>query len=250
MCCRVDEVISITYKKRLERTVAIMADVYKFKVKLRELPKIMWRDIEISSTATLSELAYAVLVAFEATASHLFNIRFKGVCYDISFKDEETERVLNEQCKNLFQEILEGIGVKLPEEINDIYMEPTMNPTKIKLSELKLVRGNVLNMEYDFGAEWLFSIKLTHITEMKKDTETHYPYVIDGQGKGIIEDICPFELAEIIREANETGNLPKIYDAFSDEEEGVEWDYNDFDLEHCNRFLKDKIHEMQSLYEE
>ena len=41
-----------------------MADVYKFKVKLREMEEYIWRDIEITSVSTVSKLGYAILAAF------------------------------------------------------------------------------------------------------------------------------------------------------------------------------------------
>lgn len=225
-----------------------MADVYQFKVKLKELPKVIWRDIEITSVSTVAKLAYAVLAAFEANATHLFGINFKGVRYEIPYEGDTPE--FNEQCKDFFKELCKGFLGKIPEEVlsEDFFApEPTADPTKTKLSDLKLSKGDVLHMEYDYGAGWEFSIKLTRITEMKRGTGTHYPYIIDGQGKGIIEDIFPFELAEMIQETNETGNLPKIYDAFSDD--GIEWDYSDFDLEYCNTFFKDIIRKIQSVYE-
>ena len=53
-------------------------------------------------------------------------------------------------------------------------------------------------MEYDYGAGWEFEIELLSITEMKRGAGTHYTYVADGKGKGIIEDTSPYELAEIV----------------------------------------------------
>lgn len=225
-----------------------MADVYQFKVKLKELPKVIWRDIEITSTSTVAKLAYAVLAAFEANATHLFGIDFKGVHYEIPYEEDTPE--FDKQCKEFFKELCKGLLGKIPEEVlsEDFFApEPTADPTKTKLSELKLSKGDILHMEYDFGAGWEFSIKLTRITEMKKGTGTHYPYIINGQGKGIIENMFPFKFAEMIKETNETGKIPKIYNAFSDN--GVEWDYNDFDLKYYNTFFKNKIREIQSRYE-
>ena len=48
-----------------------MADVYKFKEKLKELETIIWRDIEIMSVSSVAKLGYSILVAFESTAGHL-----------------------------------------------------------------------------------------------------------------------------------------------------------------------------------
>lgn len=55
-----------------------MADVYKFKVKLKSLEDIIWREIEITSVSSVAKLSYSVLAAFESTASHLFCIRFRN----------------------------------------------------------------------------------------------------------------------------------------------------------------------------
>ena len=53
-----------------------MADVYKFKVTIKEVPDKIWRDIEISSLSSVAKLGYTILATFEAAASHLFNIKF------------------------------------------------------------------------------------------------------------------------------------------------------------------------------
>ena len=102
-------------------------------------------------------------------------------------------------------------------------------------------------MEYDYGAGCEFEIELLSITEMKRGTGTHYPYVTDGQGKGIIEDTSPYKLAEKIEVTDKEGTLPKIMDMYSGEE--VSWDYKDFDLEYCNVFFKDNVWKIQNAYE-
>ena len=198
-----------------------MADIYKFKVRLKEMQNKIWRDIEISSVSSVAKLGYAVLAAFESTASHLFNIQFNGKRYEIVFDDDFGD---------------------------DFGFEPAIDPIKTKLSSLKLSVGDVIEMEYDYGAGWEFEIKLVSITEMKRGTGTHYPHVTDGQGKGIIEDTSPFELEDIIKKIDKTGQLPKVYDYEYDEQK--EWDYRNFDLEYCNTFLKDRIFKIQCAYEE
>lgn len=194
-----------------------MANVYKFKAAIKEVPDKIWRDIEISSLSSVAKLGYTILAAFEAAASHLFNIQFKGKRYEIVFED-------------------------------DFEFEPVIDPIKTKLSALKLAVGDVLEMEYDYGAGWEFTIKLVTITEMKKGSGNHYPYVTAGQGKGIIENIPPFELAGIIEETDKTGILPQVCDNFLDEE--IEWDYRDFDIKICNALLKGEIEQIQFAYEE
>ena len=43
-----------------------MADVYKFKVTIKEVPDKIWRDIEISSLSSVAKLGYTILATFEA----------------------------------------------------------------------------------------------------------------------------------------------------------------------------------------
>lgn len=194
-----------------------MVDVYKFKVRLSELESIMWRDIEITSVSSVAKLGYAVLAAFESTASHLFNIKFKGKRYEIIFEDDD---------------------------FND---EPAIDPTKTKLSALKLNVADKLLMEYDYGAGWEFEIELLSATEMKRGAGTHYPYVIGGKGKGIIEDTSPYELAEIVEKIDRGDTLPRIADLYSGKEN--EWDYREFNLEYCNVFFKDNVWRIRCAYE-
>lgn len=195
-----------------------MADVYKFKVRLFELENVIWREIEITSVSSVAKLGYAVLAAFESTASHLFNIRCSGKRYEIVFEDDDFDD------------------------------EPATDLIKTKLSALKLCVGNKLSMEYDYGAGWEFEIELLSIVEMKRGAGTHYPYVTDGKGKGIIEDTSPYELVEIVEKTDRDGALPKIMDMYSGKE--VPWDYRKIDLEYCNVFFKDNVWKIQSAYEE
>lgn len=194
-----------------------MADIYKFKVRLCELESIIWRDIEITSVSSVAKLGYAILAAFESTASHLFNIRFKGKRYEIVFEED------------------------------DFGDEPAIDPIKTKLSALKLDVGDILTMEYDYGAGWEFEIELISVTEMKRGLGTHYPYVADGRGKGIIEDTSPYELVEIVEKTDDDGTLSKIMDMYSGKE--TAWDYRDFNLEYCNVFFKDNVWKIQNAYE-
>lgn len=194
-----------------------MANVYKFKVKLKELETIIWRDIEITSVSSVAKLGYAILAAFESTASHLFNIRYNGKRYEIVFEEDDFDD------------------------------EPAIDPIKTKLFTLKLIEGDALTMKYDYGAGWEFSIELMSVTEMKRGAGKHYPYVTDGKGKGILEDTSPYELLEAIKHTDQTGEVPRAIEIFSGKEK--EWNYRDFDLEYCNMFFKDIVLKIQYAYE-
>ncbi len=191
-----------------------MAEVYKFKISLESLDKHIWRDIEITSVSSVAKLGYAVLAAFKATASHLFCVKFAGVNYEFMFDGVEKEAV---------------------------------NPAEVKLSSLKLKTGDILTMEYDYGAGWRFNIELMSVAELKAGEGTHYPYVADGKGRGIIEDTSSDILAEYIEQIDIARVLPTYYD--SEQNREVEWDYRKFDLKTCNMLYKAEIEKVQEAYE-
>lgn len=200
-----------------------MADVYKFRVKLQELEKYLWRDIEVSSLSTMAKLGYAILAAFQAQGGHLF-----GITYDC------------------FRYEFDHVGDVL-DSLDDV-VEDVIPPNIAKIYSLKLEVGDKMEMEYDYGAGWTFDIKLISITPMVKGTGTHYPYITDGAGWGIIEDTCPSELLDYIKQIDETGVLPK-FEPHSMPFCTAEWDYRRFDIETLNALLKGEVQQLQDAYE-
>lgn len=195
-----------------------MADVYKFRVDVKGLENVIWREIEVSSLSSVAKLGYSVLAAFQLTGSHLFNLKFNNKRYEILFEE--------------------------PEVVN----EPIIDPIKTKVSEIKLTAGDVIDMQYDYGAGWEFSIKLISITEMKKRAGSHYPFITDGKGSGLIEDISPYQLIEMVKKTDEEGVLPKIYiESYNSE---IEWDYRHFLLKDSNILFKGEVYAIQEGYEE
>lgn len=201
-----------------------MADVYKFRVKLQELEKYLWRDIEVSSLSTVAKLGYAILASFQAQGSHLFGITYDCFRYEFDY----------------YGDVFESL---------DDYIEDVIPPNIAKLSSLKLKVGDKMEMEYDYGSGWTFDIELISISPMVKGMGMHYPYITAGAGCGIIEDTCPCELLDHIKQIDETGVLPKFQPhnmSFCT----AEWDYRRFDIELLNVFLKGDVQRLQEAYEE
>ncbi|MCH5210178.1 MAG: plasmid pRiA4b ORF-3 family protein [Oscillospiraceae bacterium] len=193
-----------------------MADVYKFKVSLKGMEKHIWRDIEITSVSSVAKLGYAVLASVEANANHLFYIEYDGVRYEFP--------------------------------TDDIMVEGTLtDPSKVKLASLYLKEGSQLKMEYDYGASWMFDIELISITELGRGVGNHYPYVTNGAGKGIVEELSLGDLLEVIERTDKTGELPLYYDY--NLEKKMPWDYREFDLKYLNTFFKDNIASIADTYE-
>lgn len=194
-----------------------MAYVYKFRISLCELEEYIWREIEISSLSSVAKLGYSVLAAFEAAASHLFYISHDDNRYEIQFEDD------------FFDD------------------EEVFDPTTCKISSLRLSVGDHLHMKYDYGAGWEFDIKLISITEMKKGAGTHYPFITDGCGTGIIEDASPLELVDYVKQIEKTGELPNYYNYFFNR--AMKWDHRTYDIDFANVFFKDIILQFKEAYE-
>ena len=133
--------------------------VYTFKISLIDKNVELWREIEVLSNATVANLAYCVLASVDASGSHLFNINYNN---------------------NRFEFIYD--------EMEDFAPAVCYNPALYTLDELSLNVNDKLKMEYDYGASWEFNIKLISVSEMKKGTHRHYPYITKGFGRKLDEE--------------------------------------------------------------
>ena len=195
-----------------------MVYVYKFHIELVGLEKKMWRDMEVSSNYTVAQLGYANMASYCGKACHLFNIKFRDKRYEILFEPDDLEDMLG----------------------------PAIDPTKVKLASLDMHIGETMTMEYDYGAGWEWTIRLVGISEMKKGTGKHYPYVIDGAGRGILEDTSVHELTGVIEKIDETGKPIEYFDL---EDGKLRWDYRVcYPMEYDSLFKWD-VKRIQEAYE-
>lgn len=194
-----------------------MAQVYRFRVGIKELKRTIWREIEILDTASVAQLSYAILATFKAEASHLFCVNYRGDRFEI---------------------MIEGITM---------FDENTYCPIANKLKDLDFRVNDKIQVEYDFGAGWEFDATLKEIRVLEKGKSKEYPRVISGKGKGMIEDISPFELVEIVDICKET-RKPFELIGFDGEVCGY-WDYKEFDLEVEKEAFKDNFKFIQEAYE-
>lgn len=177
----------------------------------------IWREIEIGSESSVAKLGYSILAAFGAKANHLFRINTATMKYELITDD--------------------SYDIKRTD----------IAPINTKLSVLKLKIQDMLSMEYDYGSGWNFDIEFISESPRKRGIVTHYPYILNGAGVGIIEDASPDILEQFIDQIDLTGILPKYYDLETDKK--LEWDYRKFDLKYYNMFYKDKIADIQEAYE-
>ena len=187
--------------------------VYTFKVTYEGCKNKIWRVFEVSSNYDLARLGYAVLASFDTMAYHLFNIEHRGIVYETA--------------------------------IEYWVDSPLLQDTK--LSKLKLESGEHMQMHYDFGCDQIFDIEFIGSVDMLKGKGTSYPKVVDGAGRGIIDDMHVSELMKIIRKTDKNGKSDFVIEnKYGDQRF---WDYRDYDMFFDNCLLKGAIARIRDGYE-
>lgn len=196
------------------------ANVYKFLIGYKGYEEKIWREVEVSGNYPLSKLAYLVLASFDTLANHLFFIEHNGKHYEIDFDDDFYD---------------------------EVYDEESIDPTTVKLNNMGLEIGSVMEMVYDYGCEQEFVITLKEISDMEKGTSLKYPRIVAGQGKGILDNMFSEEFGEVIKQIDEKNKSEQMY--LSPTGEYELWDYRDFNIDEMNRTLKSDIEAIQNGFE-
>lgn len=192
-----------------------MDKVLKFKVGIEELEDKIWREIEITDRRTVADLAYTILATFDSLAYHLYNIKYKDYTFDCFGCTEIDENAID--------------------------------ATTTKLSVLGLETNDELEMEYDYGSTTTF--KITYIGErnMSEFEGYLYPNIVDGAGRGMLDDMCDFELKEIVEDTDRKGYSD--YYVTPGYEKHEKYDYRKFNLKENNKKLKGLVLEIKNGYE-
>ena len=186
--------------------------VYTFHITYEGLEEKIWRKVEVSSNYRLDQLGYMVLAAFDTLAYHLFEFYYDDARFEIPNEDAPFEQI---------------------------------DMADFKLHQLKLKLGDRIRMEYDFGTTQTFWLELVEIADMKRGWGRRYPYVLDGAGRGIIDDMSCEELSELVAQIDRDGKTdePIYY-----QERMMPWDYRWFDLDCMNSLLKGEIELIEEGY--
>lgn len=186
--------------------------VYTFHITYEGLEEKIWRKVEVSSNYRLDQLGYMVLAAFDTLAYHLFEFYYDDDRFEIPNEDAPFEQI---------------------------------DMADFKLHQLKLKLGDRIRMEYDFGTTQTFWLELVEIVDMKRGWGRRYPYVLDGAGRGIIDDMSCEELSELVAQIDRNGKTdePIYY-----QERMMPWDYRWFDLDCMNGLLKGEIELIEEGY--
>ena len=186
--------------------------VYTFHIVYEGLEEKIWRKVEVSSNYRMDQLGYMVLAAFDTMAYHLFEFYYDDGRFEIPNEDAPFEQI---------------------------------DMAIFRLHQLGMKLGDRIRMEYDFGTTQTFWLELTGIEDMKRGWGRRYPYILEGAGRGIIDDMPCEELAELIKQIDRDG---KTNEAIYYQERIMPWDYRWFDLDCMNGLLKGEIELIEEGY--
>lgn len=195
-----------------------MAKVLTFKVGIEGLEDKIWRKIEITDKRTVADLAYTILATFDSLAYHLYNITYDNKIYECC--------------------------VCIEDDYSDI---PKINATITKLKDLELKENDTMEMEYDYGSTTIFKITYLGCTDLERGNGSHYPYVVDGEGRGMLDDICDFELKKIVEDTDKKGYSEHYFTPGY--ERTIKYDYRNFNIKNNNALLKGLVLEIKNGYE-
>lgn len=193
-----------------------MTNVYTLKITYADCDNRIWREAQISENTYLSDLGYMILASFDTLAYHLFCIHSEKLdaTFELPNEDEEIEL-----CECLFC---------------------------IKLKDMHLEIGDKLQMVYDFGCDQTFDIEVTDVFPMPRGAGRAYPKIIDGAGKGILDDVPAFETLDIIKRTDANDKSNHYYMDYFERE--MIWDYRNYNIEYDNALLKGKIEQIAEAY--
>lgn len=196
-----------------------MSKVLTFKVEIEGLENKIWRKIEITDIKSVADLAYTILASFDSLAYHLYDITYKDKIYD---------------CWSCMDDYP--------------FKENICNAITTKLSTINLKEKDKMVMEYDKGTPTTFIITYMCSRELEKGNGRHYPYIVDGSGRGMIDDIYSSELKDIIDDIDKKGFSEHYFTPGY--ERPIKYDYRDYDIKGDNILLKGKVEEIKYAYEE
>lgn len=194
-----------------------MAKVLTFKVGIEGLEDKIWRCIEITDRRTVADLAYAILATFDSLAYHLYDIKHGNDRYDCMID---------------------------PLDLREYNFKDAV---RTKLSDVDFENNNKMIMEYDFGSTTTFIITFLESRNIEKYNGNHYPYIVDGAGRGMIDDMCDFELKEVVEDIDKKGYSDHFFTPGY--ERKIKYDYRYFNIKNNNALLKGEILDIKNGYE-
>ena len=196
-----------------------MNEVLTFRIGIEGLNDKIWRKIEIPARRTVADLAYTILATFNSLAYHLYDITYRNKVYDcwVCIEDDHS-------------------------------LVPPINAVITKLSDLNLKINDTMKMEYDTGSTTSFNITYLGSKKLNSYREQElYPIIIDGEGLGMLDDMCDFELKDIVDDIDKLGVSNHYFTPGY--ETNKKYDYRKYNINKDNKELKGKILAIKNGYE-
>ena len=194
-----------------------MGKVLTFQVGIEGLEDKIWRKIEITDRMTVADLAYTILATFDSLAYHLYDIIHMNDRYDCMIE---------------------------PLNLGDYTFKAAVNT---KLRDVDFEKDNTMIMEYDFGSTTTFNITYLESREYNEYKGYLYPNIVDGQGRGMLDDMTDFDLKEIVDDIDEKGYSEHYVTPGYERHE--KYDYRKFNIKTNNKNLKGMILLIKNGYE-
>jgi hypothetical protein len=194
-----------------------MTNVLTFKVEVEGLENKIWRIIETTDKRTVADLAYTILTTFDSLAYHLYAIYHGYDRYDCMIDPIKLTRY------------------------------NFKDAVATKLEKIDFSANNKMTMEYDFGSTNTFIITLIKTRQLEKYNANHYPYIIDGKGRGILDDISSDDLKEIVNDIDKKGK--SNHDFTPGYERPIKYDYRNYNIKTDNYLLKGEMSLIKDNYE-
>ena len=216
--------------------------IYEFYAELKDYHPKIWRRFQVASNVTMARLGYILMTLFEMQASHLFRIEvpandnFHAFIRD-RLSDGEYAKIFTEPGstdpfeENMIFEVITEDTYEFREEHEKVY-----DAVENKLKHVITHPLSKLSLVYDFGDNWTVLVTLERIFKDDDLSGKLLPFVLEGEGFGIIEDCGGTPgLTELAKAFKKKGNAYNEYrewlgrDAF---------DLERFDIDDMNFRLK------------
>ena len=194
-----------------------MTNILTFKVEIKGLEDKIWREIEINDNKTVADLAYSILASFDSLAYHLYDI--------VHGKDK-------------YNCIVESL------DLGDYNLKDAVHT---RLFNVNFTKEKEMIMTYDFGTPTIFLITYLGSRTIMGYKGFLYPYIADGAGYGMLDDITYEELKEIVLDIDKK-QLSLHYFTPGYDKRG-KYDYRNFNVKTTNSKLKGRVLDIKSNYE-
>ena len=195
-----------------------MVQVYTIDVFLEEFEKEYYRQIKVSSGATVARLVYTVLSSFHLSGTHLYSLKYNNTFFEIKTDDPWLQT------------------------------HPVIDPTSLRIYKLELKVGDELEILYDFNLDWRFKVKVVEINDIATNKKgKNYPKVKVAMGDHLLESTPKETLRAYINQVDETNSPIALTFPLNDEK--IWWDYREVNIDQINGTLKENAIALEDYYE-